>query len=63
MNYPVVHACPRLAGTRNALGTDVRELRAEEDDHLERVEFFNLVLGTQLTDQEKKDFVVFLRAL
>jgi cytochrome c peroxidase len=27
------------------------------------VEFFNLVLGTQLTDQEKKDLVVFLRAL
>ena len=27
------------------------------------VEFFNLALGTQLTDQEKKDLVVFLRAL
>jgi hypothetical protein len=27
------------------------------------VEFFNLVLGTQLTDQEKKDLIVFLRAL
>jgi cytochrome c peroxidase len=27
------------------------------------VEFFNLVLGTQLTDQEKKDLVVFLRTL
>jgi cytochrome c peroxidase len=27
------------------------------------VEFFNLILGTQLTDQEKKDLVVFLRAL
>jgi cytochrome c peroxidase len=27
------------------------------------VEFFNLVLGTRLTDQEKKDLVAFLRAL
>ena len=27
------------------------------------VEFFNLALGTQLTDQEKKELVVFLRAL
>jgi len=27
------------------------------------VEFFNLVLGTRLTPEEKKDLVVFLRAL
>jgi hypothetical protein len=27
------------------------------------VEFFNLALATQLTDQEKRDLVVFLRAL
>ncbi|MCU1222759.1 MAG: hsc [Edaphobacter sp.] len=27
------------------------------------VEYFNLVLGTKLTDQEKKDLVVFMRAL
>jgi cytochrome c peroxidase len=27
------------------------------------VEYFNLVLGTKLTDQEKKDLVVFLRVL
>jgi len=27
------------------------------------VEFFNLVLGTKLTDQEKKDVAAFLRAL
>jgi cytochrome c peroxidase len=27
------------------------------------VEFFNLILGTKLTDQEKKDTVEFLRAL
>ena len=27
------------------------------------VEFFNLVLGTRLTPQEKKDLVAFLRAL
>jgi cytochrome c peroxidase len=27
------------------------------------VEFFNLILGTKLTDQEKKDLVVFMRAL
>jgi hypothetical protein len=27
------------------------------------VEFFNLVLGAQLTIQEKKDLVAFLRAL
>jgi cytochrome c peroxidase len=27
------------------------------------VEFFNLVLGTKLTDQEKKDLVAFMRAL
>jgi hypothetical protein len=27
------------------------------------VKFFNLALGIQLTDQEKKDLVVFLRAL
>jgi len=27
------------------------------------VEFFNLALGTQLTTAEKKDLVVFLRAL
>jgi len=37
------------------------------DDRLltldDTVEFFNLVLGTRLTDQEKKDLVAFLRAL
>lgn len=37
------------------------------DDRLltldDTVEFFNLVLGTQLTDQEKKDLVAFLRVL
>jgi hypothetical protein len=27
------------------------------------VEFFNLVLGTQLSEQEKKDLVAFLRVL
>jgi len=27
------------------------------------VEFFNLILGTQLTTQEKQDLVAFLRAL
>jgi hypothetical protein len=27
------------------------------------VEFFNLVLGIRLTPEEKKDLVVFLRAL
>jgi cytochrome c peroxidase len=27
------------------------------------VEFFNLILGTQLTSDEKKDLVAFLRAL
>jgi cytochrome c peroxidase len=27
------------------------------------VEFFNLVLGTKLTESEKKDLVAFLRAL
>ncbi|MDP9192899.1 MAG: cytochrome B6 [Acidobacteriota bacterium] len=27
------------------------------------VEFFNIILGTKLTDQEKKDLVVFMRAL
>jgi hypothetical protein len=27
------------------------------------VEFFNLVLGTKLTQQEKQDLVLFLRAL
>jgi hypothetical protein len=27
------------------------------------VEYFNLVLGIKLTDQEKKDLVVFMRAL
>jgi cytochrome c peroxidase len=27
------------------------------------VEFFNLVLGTKLSDQEKQDLVQFLRAL
>lgn len=27
------------------------------------VEFFNLVLGTKLTEAEKKDLVAFLRAL
>jgi hypothetical protein len=27
------------------------------------VEFFNLVLGTKLTDQEKQDLVQFLRTL
>jgi len=27
------------------------------------VEFFNLVLGTQLTADEKKDLVAFMRAL
>jgi cytochrome c peroxidase len=27
------------------------------------VEYFNLVLGTKLTDQEKKDLVAFMRAL
>jgi cytochrome c peroxidase len=27
------------------------------------VEFFNLILGTKLTDQEKQDLVAFLRAL
>jgi cytochrome c peroxidase len=27
------------------------------------VEFFNLILGIKLTDQEKKDLVVFMRAL
>jgi len=27
------------------------------------VEFFNLILGTQLTGDEKQDLVVFLRAL
>ena len=27
------------------------------------VEFFNLILGTKLTPQEKEDLVVFLRAL
>ncbi len=27
------------------------------------VEFFNLVLGTRLTPQEKNDLVAFLRAL
>ena len=27
------------------------------------VEFFNLVLGTQLTPQEKQDLVAFMRAL
>jgi cytochrome c peroxidase len=27
------------------------------------VEFFNMILGTQLTAQEKKDLVEFLRAL
>jgi cytochrome c peroxidase len=27
------------------------------------VEFFNLILGTQLTPQEKQDLVAFLRAL
>jgi hypothetical protein len=27
------------------------------------VEFFNLVLGTQLSDQEKEDLVAFLRVL
>ncbi|HTG20845.1 MAG TPA: cytochrome B6 [Reyranella sp.] len=37
------------------------------DDHLltldDTVEFFNLVLGTKLTQQEKQDLVLFLRAL
>lgn len=28
-----------------------------------QVEFFNLILGTKLTAQEKQDLVVFLRAL
>jgi cytochrome c peroxidase len=27
------------------------------------VEYFNLVLGIKLTDQEKKDLVAFMRAL
>ncbi len=27
------------------------------------VEFFNLILGTKLTDQKKKDLVAFLRTL
>ncbi len=27
------------------------------------VEFFNLVLGLKLTDQEKKDLVAFMQAL
>jgi cytochrome c peroxidase len=27
------------------------------------VEFFNLILGIKLTDQEKKDLVAFMRAL
>jgi cytochrome c1 len=27
------------------------------------VEYFNLVLSTKLTDQEKKDLVAFMRAL
>jgi len=27
------------------------------------IEFFNLVLETRLTDQEKKDLLAFLRAL
>jgi cytochrome c peroxidase len=37
------------------------------DDRLmtldDTVEFFNLVLGTKLTDQEKKDVAAFLRTL
>ena len=37
------------------------------DDRLltldDTVEFFNLVLGTKLTQQEKQDLVLFLRAL
>jgi cytochrome c peroxidase len=37
------------------------------DDRLltldDTVEFFNLVLGTKMTAQEKKDLVTFLRAL
>ena len=37
------------------------------DDRLltldDTVEFFNLVLGTELTQQEKQDLVLFLRAL
>jgi cytochrome c peroxidase len=37
------------------------------DDRLltldDSVEFFNLILGTKMTAQEKKDLVAFLRAL
>jgi hypothetical protein len=29
----------------------------------DRVEFFNLVLGTKLTDQQKKDLTAFLQTL
>ena len=64
-NFFACEAGERRADQRPDQKQGQRELKSDHESYQVQhtVEFFNLILGTQLTSDEKRELVAFLRAL